>query len=108
MPSSTTGFFGRRWSTGGSLPCCTRSASIGASLNLVGAAAGGAVAPGGGAAGGAAAAAAVGAAAPAAVGAAGDVGTVIGPAACPPHAANPAPAVTTADKRRNSRRVIGR
>src|ERR1700730_4633179 len=33
---TTSGFGGRRCSTGGSLPCLTRSASMGASLNWVG------------------------------------------------------------------------
>ena len=32
----TSGSFGTRWSTGGSFPCFTSSASIGASLNFVG------------------------------------------------------------------------
>src|SRR5690349_1633862 len=93
-PSSTTGFFGRRWSTGGSLPWPTRSASIGASLYLpeaaaagaaVGAAAGAAVAAA--AAGAAVAAAAAGAAVAAAAGA---VGATTGAGGSPPQAANPA------------------
>src|SRR3954452_23656933 len=84
MPSSTTGFLGRRWSTGGSLPPLTRSASIGASVYLpepAAAAAGAAVASA--AAGAAVASAAAGAAvaaaaAGAAVGGAADVGATTG------------------------------
>src|SRR5439155_19851303 len=98
MPSSTTGFFGRRWSTGGSLPALTKSASIGASLYLPGAAAAGAVvaAAAGAAVAAPAAGAAVAAAAAGAVvgGAAGEVGAAIGAGASPAHAANPAPAVS--------------
>src|SRR5262245_15472161 len=116
MPSSTTGFFGRRWSTGGSLPWPTRSASIGASVYLPGAAAAGgavaasaagAVAASAGTAVAAAAGTAVGGAAGGVVGgAAGDVGATTGAGGSPPQAASPAPAVSTAENRRNWRRLI--
>src|SRR5689334_14919828 len=113
MPSSTTGFFGSRWSTGGSLPALTRSASIGASAYLPDPAAAAGAAVASAAAGAAVASAAAGAAvaaaaAGAAVGGAADVGATTGAGGSPPQAAIPALAPITADKRRNSRRPIVR
>src|SRR5438105_7317400 len=99
----TIGFFGSRWSSGGSLPALTRSASMGASLyKETGAvvAAGAVVAPG----------AAV-AAGPAAVGAGGTgvfAGAGVLAGADGLQAAINAPPAASADSCRNLRREISR